>query len=220
VAVRNLRPADQFSLVVFDDQAQVLIPLQSADQKEQFLHTIEGIVSGGSTNLTGGWSLGRDELKKAAAGCSRRLLLLSDGQLNCGIVEPEAVRRIVAGGLENHSIRTSCLGFGEHYNEDLMTVLSQVTGGQFYDADSAERFPAIFESELEGLQKLVVQNLRLRLRRLEFCETLLPLGNCRRCSCPTGRLSSQLATWSAARAGCCASSWVFCRCLGLMASQW
>jgi Ca-activated chloride channel family protein len=177
LAVRNLRPEDHFSLVVFDDQAQVVIPLQSAGDKDQFLRVISHIEAGGSTNLTGGWALGRDELKKAAQGCSRRLLLLSDGQLNQGIVEPEAVRRVVASGLENQGIRTSCLGFGESYNEDLMTSLSQVTGGQFYDADSPERFSAIFESELEGLQKLAVQNLRVRFHRLEFCETVQLLGN-------------------------------------------
>jgi Ca-activated chloride channel family protein len=177
LAVRNLRPEDHFSLIVFDDQAQVVIPLQPASDKDQFLRVIDKIGAGGSTNLTGGWALGRDELKKVPQGASRRLLLLSDGQLNLGIVEPEVVRRIVASGLEMQGIRTSCLGFGEHYNEDLMTTLSQVTGGQFYDADSAERFSAIFESELEGLQKLAVQNLRVRLHRLEFCETIQLLGN-------------------------------------------
>jgi Ca-activated chloride channel family protein len=177
LAARNLRPEDHFSLVVFDDQAQVRIPFQPAAQKETFLRVIEGIEAGGSTNLTGGWMLGRDELKNAAAGTSRRLLLLSDGLLNCGIVEPAAVRQTVAAGLESQNIRTSCLGFGANYNEDLMTALAQATGGQFYDADAPEKFPAIFESELDGLQKIMVQNLRVRLRRLDFCESLEPLGN-------------------------------------------
>jgi Ca-activated chloride channel family protein len=188
LAVRHLRPEDYFSLVVFDDKAQVLIPLQAARDKESFARIIEGINPGASTNLTGGWSLGRDELKQAPAGCSRRLLLLSDGQLNHGIVEPEAVRRIVASGLENQQIRTSCLGFGSGYNEDLMTALAQVTNGQFYDADSPEKFPAIFESELQGLQKLAVQNLRVRLEKLEFCEALEPLGNSPAVTLPGGRV--------------------------------
>ena len=103
-----------------------------------------------------------------------------------GIVEPPLVEKIVADGLEKAGVRTSCLGFGEHYNEDLMTQLAQVTGGHFYDADSAERFPAIFSSELEGLQKTVVQNLRLRLRRLDFCELINPLGNYPAVNLPTG----------------------------------
>ena len=177
LAVRNLRPEDNFSLVVFDQAAQVLVPSQSATAREASLRAIEAIQAGGNTNLTGGWSLGRDELKKTPEAASRRLLLLSDGLLNHGIVEPEVVRRVVAAGLEAHGIRTSCLGFGDSYNEDLLSALSQVTGGQFYDAESPEKLPAIFESELEGLQKICVQNLRLRIRTLDFCESLEPLGS-------------------------------------------
>jgi Ca-activated chloride channel homolog len=177
LAARNLRPEDNFSLVIFDTEAQVLIPSQLATNKDSLLRVIDGIRTGGNTNLTGGWSLGRDELKKTPDNVSRRLLLLSDGKLNTGIVEPEAVKRVVAAGLESHGIRTSCLGFGDDYYEDLMTALAQATTGQFYDADAPEKLPAIFESELEGLQKITVQNLRVRLRPLDFCDALAPLGS-------------------------------------------
>jgi Ca-activated chloride channel homolog len=176
LAVRNLRPEDHFSLVIFDDEAIVQIPDQAATQKEAFARSIQTIESRGATNLTGGWMLGRDELKKVPGAVSRRLLLLSDGLLNRGIVDPAAVRQVAVDGLEKQQVRTSCLGFGPNYNEDLMTVLAQSTGGQFYDADSPEKFPAIFEAELDGLQKITVQNLRVRLRKLDFCESLQPLG--------------------------------------------
>jgi Ca-activated chloride channel family protein len=79
VAVRNLRPDDQFGLVIFDEAARTVIPLQSAKNKQAFYDAIDQIEAGGSTNLTGGWMLGRDELRNAQAGTTRRLLLLSDG---------------------------------------------------------------------------------------------------------------------------------------------
>src|SRR5512138_3510975 len=37
LAVRNLRPEHTFSLVVFDDHAQVLVPAQLAAAKDSFL---------------------------------------------------------------------------------------------------------------------------------------------------------------------------------------
>ncbi|MBA4148336.1 MAG: VWA domain-containing protein [Verrucomicrobia bacterium] len=188
LAVRNLRPEDHFSLVVFADEAQTLIPLQpAAAKKDEWLRIIAEITDAGSTNLTGGWMLGRDELKKAPTEATRRLLLLSDGHLNVGIVDPPIVKQVVAAGLERDRIRTSCLGFGDGYNEDLMADLAKVTGGQFYDADSAEKLPAIFEAELEGLQKLSVQNLRLRFKRLEFCDAAVLLGNYPMVELPDGR---------------------------------
>ena len=187
VAVRNLRPNDQFSLVIFDNEARTVIPLQPATNKQSFYDIIDRIIAGASTNLTGGWMLGRDELRKADAGTTRRLLMLSDGLLNQGIVEPTAVRQVVVAGLEEDSVRTSCLGFGDNYNEDLMAELARATNGQFYDADSPETLPAIFASELEGLQKLAIQNLRVRIQALDFCDKYSLLGQYPSLPLPDGR---------------------------------
>jgi Ca-activated chloride channel homolog len=187
VAVRNLRPTDLFGLVVFDNEARTLIPLQPATNKQSFYEKIDCIMTGGSTNLTGGWMLGRDELCKAEAGTSRRLLLLSDGQANLGIKEPDQVRQIVAAGLEQDAVTTSCLGFGDNYNEDLLADLAKVTNGEFYDADSPETLPAIFAAELDGLQKICIQNLRIRIQPLDFCDNISAMGEYPALTLPDGR---------------------------------
>ena len=96
LAIRNMRREDEFALVLFQSSAQVLIPLQPCNDKQRLLDLVNKINPGGSTNLTGGWMLGRDELKKAPTEASRLLLLLSDGLLNVGLVDPIQVRQIVA----------------------------------------------------------------------------------------------------------------------------
>src|SRR5271168_1314185 len=73
LVVKNLRKEDYFSLVIFDDEAQVVVPLQQVKSKDALIQVIRQIQDGGSTNLTGGWMLGRDELKKAPSGIQRRL---------------------------------------------------------------------------------------------------------------------------------------------------
>ena len=187
LAIRNLRREDQFAMVLFESTAQVAIPLQACPDKLRLIDLVNKIVTAGSTNLTGGWMLGRDELKKAPADASRRLLLLSDGLLNVGIVDPVQVHQIVANGLEADAIRTSSLGFGNNYDEKLLADLASATNGQFYDADSPEKLPAIFAHELDGLQKLAVQNLRLRLKRLDFCESFELLSGYPSIELPDGR---------------------------------
>ena len=176
LAVKHLRAGDYFGLVTFESDAQVVVPLQTVKDKPAVQKAIADIRDAGSTNLSGGWLLGRDELRKAPAGAARRLLLLSDGHLNVGITEPAAVQQLVAAGLEQDTVRTACLGFGDGYNEDLMAELARSTNGAFYDADSPEKLPAIFTAELDGLQRLAAQNVRLRLKRLDFCESLVALG--------------------------------------------
>lgn len=175
--IRNMREQDMFSLVIFDDNSRVLIPLQQVKSKDALIQTVRDIEPGGNTNLTSGWMLGRDELKKAPEGTRRRLLLLSDGLLNVGITEPEKVSAIVGKGLELDKIRTSCLGFGDHYEALLLSDLAKISGGDFYDADSPEKLPIIFKEELEGLQKISAQNVRLRLSKESFCEEWGQLSN-------------------------------------------
>lgn len=194
LAVRNLRPDDRFALVAFDDLARTVIPLQPAamSRRAAFLDAIRELRDGGNTNLTAGWMLGRDALRDAPPEARRRLLLLSDGHLNTGITDPAEVTRIVATGLERDGIRTSCLGFGDAYDQDLLTRLAGVTNGEFHDASAPDKLPAIVGAELEGLQRIANQNLRLRVRRLDFCDRLEPLGSYPSLTLPDGRLELAL----------------------------
>lgn len=73
LAVHNLRRNDMSGLVVFDDQCQTIVPLQTVSNRQEVMNLIGRINEGGATNLTGGWMLGRDKLKKAPEGVSRRL---------------------------------------------------------------------------------------------------------------------------------------------------
>jgi Ca-activated chloride channel family protein len=157
--IKNLRQEDYFSLVVFDDSAQVIIPLEQPVNRFSWYQTVDQICTGDSTNLMAGWLLGRDELLKAqktadGIGPIRKILLLTDGHLNAGITEPAQVEALTRAGLEKDEIRTGCLGFGDGYNENILAAMSKVGQGQLHDADSPEKFPVILADELDGLQKI------------------------------------------------------------------
>src|SRR5580700_2766513 len=63
--IKNLRPEDYFSLVVFDDSAQVVLPLEQPVARFGWYRPVDQIQAGDSTNQMAGWLLGRDELMKA-----------------------------------------------------------------------------------------------------------------------------------------------------------
>ena len=190
--VRNLRPNDFFSLVVFDDSAQVVIPLQKPTDRHGMLTAIAGISEGGSTNLMAGWLLGRDELLKVGAECDKKILVLTDGHLNQGIVEPDTVEALTRSGFGKDGIRTSCLGFGDSYNEEILLAMSGVGHGQLHDADSADKFPAILAHELDGLQKITAQNVRLRVEPKLFCHSWAQYGDYPTITLPDGRVEIAL----------------------------
>jgi hypothetical protein len=75
-----------------DKTALLAFNLDSGALKQRIESPVKGVLG----DLTGGWMLGRDELLKAPAGHSRRVLLLSDGHLNVGVIEPVTSDRIVA----------------------------------------------------------------------------------------------------------------------------
>ena len=58
-----------------------------------------------------------------------------------GIIDPVQVERIVASGLEKDTVRTSSLGFGDKYSEDILRQLAKASGGDFHDADLPEKLP-------------------------------------------------------------------------------
>ncbi len=89
----------------------------SSRPRDRRLQTaIADIHDKGSTNLTSGWMLGRDEVANAPADVPRKLLLLTDDPLNQGIIETPRVRQIVSSGLEKELIRASGLGFAKWVN--------------------------------------------------------------------------------------------------------
>lgn len=170
MVLSSLREDDLVALVVFSESARTIIPLQTGKNRAALHAQIDAIQPEGSTNLMAGWMLGRDELEKSPAGIPRKLLLLTDGHLNAGITELGQIVPLITDATKNRQIRTSCLGFGDHYNEDLLATIATVGTGAMHDATEPEAFQKIFMLELESLLALSVQNLRVRVRKLQYCD--------------------------------------------------
>ena len=177
--VQNLRSNDLFSLVTFDEHMEVVIPLGTLDHRERILSLIRELYTGGMTNLSGGWQIASNELKKAEPGMLKRMLLLTDGIANRGIIDDRKLITLVGDGMRNDGIRTSCLGFGESYPEDLLSDLATHATGNFYDVDTKDKLPAVFAAELEGALRISMENLRIRVREEDVCTSWSDFGGMR-----------------------------------------
>src|SRR5215472_11742011 len=129
---------------------------------------------------------------KAGIECDRKILVLTDGHLNQGITEPDRVEALTRSGYGKDGIRTACLGFGDAYNEEVLEAMSVVGHGQLHDADSPEKFPAILAHELDGLQKITVQNVRVRIEQKLFCHSWSQYGDYPAVTLPDGRVEIAL----------------------------
>jgi Ca-activated chloride channel family protein len=115
------------------------------------------------------------------------MLLLTDGMANRGVTDHRELITLVGDGLRNDGIRTSCLGFGDHYQEDLLSDMATHSTGNFYDVDSKEKLPTVFAAELEGALRISVENLRVRIKPEEQCVSWDDFGGMRKTALEDGR---------------------------------
>jgi Ca-activated chloride channel family protein len=160
----GLQPADRLGLVVYDDGVDTLVPaLPVADAREVLRHAIRQIDSGGSTNLHGGWHQGvQTLLPHVSPGSVSRVILLSDGCANSGLVEAAAIwaqcRDSAAAG-----VGTSTYGLGGGFNEDLMIGMARSGGGSSYYGESAQDLMDPFREEFDLLNALCARRLQLQV---------------------------------------------------------
>lgn len=175
-ALEHLNLNDTVSVVVFDDEARVLIPAQKAINKDQMIQVIQRIEVGGCTNLSGGLFKGVRLVRENLTGEQiNRVVLLTDGLANRGITEPQKLVSHVKA-LNSKGITISTLGVGQDFQEDLLVEMAEAGGGNFYYISSPDMLPEIFRQELQGLLSVTAQNLELTIIPSECVKTIGVLG--------------------------------------------
>jgi Ca-activated chloride channel homolog len=162
-AVSLLRPTDRFAIVAYDDQIEIVAPSTgaTAEAKRNAARALGHIDARGSTNLGDGWLRGCEQV--AAIQDERyvsRVLLLTDGLANQGIVDPEELRRH-AGALRARGVMTTTIGLGEDFNEELLRAMSLAGGGNFYFVERASQILDTMTSELQETLDVVARRLAL-----------------------------------------------------------
>ncbi len=163
--IDKLNEQDQLSIVVYETHVGVIQKSAPVSNK-QYLHTlIANVVTGGGTDLGGGMEAGLEQVKSTyKSGYVNRVLLLSDGLANEGIIDPLQLKAIVKKWFNQESISISTFGVGDDYNENLMTSLAENGGGNYYYIKDPKQIPTIFEKEVSGLLTLVAKQATLKIK--------------------------------------------------------
>jgi len=162
--VNNLSAQDILSVVQYDDRIEVLLPPEYVTRKDVVKRAIQRLEARGSTNLSGGWLEGcRQVDSRRTDDLTNRVMLISDGQANQGIVDIDKLK-VLAAEKAKLGITTTTMGLGKDYNEDLMTAIAQAGNGAYYFIESPESIPAIFQEELNGLLGVVAQNITAQVQ--------------------------------------------------------
>lgn len=158
----RMTPADFLSVVVYDDKVNVLMPLTAMTNPSRVQHAVAQVVSGGMTDLFGGWEAGAKQLEGGVASSISRVILLSDGQANHGLCDIPVIEKHCAAML-GRGISSTIVGLGSGFNEDLMIAMARAGGGQQYYGQTGEDLFDSFDEEFQLLHALCLRQLDLKL---------------------------------------------------------
>ena len=161
--VRSLRADDRVAIVAFDDAIDVIQPLAEVANRDALVARLRKVEAGGSTALFEGWKEGARQLAPfTSANRISRVILLTDGQANRGLVD-EAAIAVEVGGLARAGVTTSTVGLGDGFNESLLTKMADAGEGQAHYGQTAEDIEDGFAEEFQVLSQARLRKLRLRV---------------------------------------------------------
>jgi Ca-activated chloride channel family protein len=177
--VDKLGANDDFSLVTFSTDAQVMIPMGKVGaRRESLKKTIGDIVEGGGTNIGEGLRLGYEQAndKAAAKDGVRVVFLMSDGRANEGITNRVQLSKLSLDAFQS-GIQTSSFGMGTDYDGPLMSQIAQDGAGGYYYLRDAAQIPGALATELEKRLEPVATAVEVRLRLKPDVELLNVYGS-------------------------------------------
>ncbi|MGO8951190.1 MAG: VWA domain-containing protein [Ktedonobacterales bacterium] len=169
----GLSDQDTAAVVVFDDRIDVVqaeAPV-TALVKAHVAAELAGIDARGSTALHEGWLVGCQAIAadsaeshgEARSAGVRRCFLLTDGQANVGLAQPEALAQAAAQVREAARVSTSTFGIGTDYNEDLLGPMALAGGGEFYHLRTPQEIATTFVAELEQVLGTLARDAHLEI---------------------------------------------------------
>lgn len=173
-----LTARDRLAIVTFDDEVEVLVPSQSVQDPKLFIRAINTIHSGGTTALFDGWLAGAMQVANHLDPASlNRVLLLSDGDANVGVVDSAEIAAKVAG-LSQRGISTSAFGLGAGFDEDLMGAVAGAGDGTLAFIESPAQLEDLYTSELDGLARTLGKKVSLGIRAKRDVQLLDVINDC------------------------------------------
>ncbi|HUY80046.1 MAG TPA: VWA domain-containing protein [Ktedonobacterales bacterium] len=162
LVIDQMAPSDIVSVVIFDDNVQVVVPAQPVRDRELLKAAVEGIKDGGGTAMSLGMNIGLTELRKYASPQTvNRMILLTDGATYGDV---DRCRRI-ADDAGAAGVGIYPMGIGADWQEDLLDNIGQRSSGMPAEfIRRPEDAVALFQAQLQSAEAVGVTNAQLTLR--------------------------------------------------------
>jgi Mg-chelatase subunit ChlD len=159
--VEQLGSHDYFSLVTFNDRADIVIPAQRVNNRQDLKTRISSVEAAGGTEMATGLALALQEVQRAMLGRSiSRILLLTDGRTYGD--ESRCVQ--IARRAQDRQIGLTALGIGNEWNEDLLETMAARENSRTQYITSAQEIAQVFNDEVQRMHSIFAQGVQLNVR--------------------------------------------------------
>ncbi|MHA1974110.1 MAG: VWA domain-containing protein [Candidatus Hodarchaeales archaeon] len=162
IIIENLLRTDIFSLVIYDDIIETIVPAAKIKDKFSILKRLEQVTARSMTNLHGGMLEGAKQIESNKSLEYKNIMfLLSDGLANVGITDRSQMRKEAKRINMDHGITISTFGIGDDFDEDMMVGIADAASGEFYYIQNADEIPKYIENEFKGLLQTVASSIQV-----------------------------------------------------------
>jgi len=151
---------DRISVVGFDHKASVVVESQTLDQPESVKDKIQSLRATGGTCIDDGIKLALQEISKGKEGAVSQGFVLTDGENEHG----DNARCLQFAQLAvEYNMTLHTLGFGDHWNQDILEKIADAGGGTMTYIQSPEQAGEEFRNLLRRVQSVGLTNAYLLL---------------------------------------------------------
>jgi Ca-activated chloride channel family protein len=163
--IDRLDKKDTFGMVIFDDTAKVAVPTKPLIDHDiaQLKKAIRKIQTGGSTDISAGFTLAMREASRTKVEGGTTLLAISDGHANAGERDPKFFADVAAKSA-TEKITSASIGLGNGYDETILEAIAQGGGGAHRFAADIDEAVGAIAAEVDDLLDKVIVNTALRFR--------------------------------------------------------
>lgn len=156
--IDQLSDKDVFSVVAFNDFAEVIIPAGSVEDKAALKARVSMMTAAGSTELFQGLTMGVEQNRRfLAPRLVNNILLITDGHTYAD----HDLALNLAREVTKEGVSISAMGLGQEWNDQFLDELTGVTGGYSAYIDSSSAVARFLNEHVRSLSKVFAERVTL-----------------------------------------------------------
>ncbi|NLE65115.1 MAG: VWA domain-containing protein [Elusimicrobia bacterium] len=162
--VRQLRPEDKVSIVVYAGSAGKVLEPTSGAEKDKIIAALDALNAGGSTAGGAGIQLAYQTAKEAfIEGGNNRVILATDGDFNVGVSSTSELERIIEEKRQD-GIFLTVLGFGQgNLKDGRMESIADKGNGNYYYIDGIKEARKVLVTELGSTLFTIAKDVKIQI---------------------------------------------------------